>query len=308
MRLVRRVFVGAAASLALGALFTGVALGAEPNADADASITLDPGVGTDGDLGVDTALHAILGGGIDDAATTDGVVSVDSATDPDGASTADVTVGPLTSPDVAGEAGTDADADAQLVLDADETTFAVAGRRGGSVFNVDLGASPDGTAGSPDAELMLGAGTNDSAADADGFAAMALGTGSGANDASAILALGAGSDANDASGSAAADLALGAGTVASDTVASDAVGGVGSETVTDVAATGLGGARGAVLGIQERLSLLTAVAAAGGGDAPAGGTAWPAPYGRSWGRFPTPRSASPTTLRCLACSWPSWPG
>jgi len=253
MRLVRRVFAGAAASLALGALFTGVALGAEPTADADASVTLDLGRGTDGELGVDGVLDELLGGTDDAAATTDAVASVDTRIDPDAGSTIDVSVGPVTSPDIATEAGADADADAQIVLDVDETSFAVAGRRGGSVFSVDLGAAPGGTAGTTGdvaAELALDAGTDDPA-DVDGVASLVIGTGTGAND---------------ASGNVAPDLGTGA--------------------VTEIATTGFGIVNGAVLGIQAAGTALLAGGAVVGGDAPAGRDAMAGPTGPLPGSLP----------------------
>lgn len=62
MRLVRRALAGAGASLALGALFAGAALGAEPTtAEATADATLTIGLGADDDdLGVDVTVVGIV--------------------------------------------------------------------------------------------------------------------------------------------------------------------------------------------------------------------------------------------------------
>lgn len=247
MRLVRRVLTSAAASLALGALLTGVALGAEPTtAEADADATLNLGLGADGATGLDAGLDGILGV-TDGAAATDVVVDTGSGallgtgqpTAPTGAATADVNLGAATDATTDGTADPAADANATIDLGASQASLAGAGMNAGSVVNIDLDAARADSVG---ASADLGSSTGDAGSASGEVAAdLSIGAGTGATDASGSLVLRAGGDASDASGDASADLAFGAGTDAADASADLGIG-----AVLDALATGLGIVNGAV--------------------------------------------------------------
>jgi hypothetical protein len=179
MRLVRRALAGAAASIALGALFTGVAIGAEPTtAEADADATLNVGLGAEGDLDVDAALDGILGV-TDEAGTTtvvvdtsgDAALNTSQATANEATAMSDVSIGVATAGVDSATAGVDtatapdADAGVGIDLNTGRASLAGAGMNAGSLLLIDLDSGrDDAVGGSADASARLGAATD--AADA----------------------------------------------------------------------------------------------------------------------------------------------
>lgn len=186
MRLVRRALTGAAASLALGALFTGVAVGAEPtNAEAGADTTVIVGLGGDGDPTVDVDLDGTLGGTAEPASTEavadlggDAALGGSLASATDGTVVGEVAIGTATDADAASAT----DGDASIDLGASQASLAGAGMNAGSLMNIDLDAGRDGAGGSGTASATLGAVTD--AADGsgpagDGAASLTRAAGSG---------------------------------------------------------------------------------------------------------------------------------
>lgn len=206
MRLVRRALAGAAASMALGALFTGVALGAEPSAEADVDVTFGPG---SDDQSVAVDLGGLLDGVTGDAVidgTTDANVQLDAtlnsaaatASDASGIATvtaADTTAiveiggGATANPDVASGADATADGAAAISLRTSRANLAGAGMAAGSVMLIDLDTSrDDAAAANADGSLTIGGSADDAAADA--VASLGLGAAGGRAGANADGSLG----------------------------------------------------------------------------------------------------------------------
>lgn len=212
MRLVRRALAGAAASLALSALFTGVALGAGPNTEADADATISVGLGADDESTLDAGLDGILG--VNDEAGTNAVVDLNGDAVLSGSPTAtgDLAIGASAMTEATDGTAADADASATIALDAAQASLAGVGMNAGSVMIIDLDAGRVDAVGSSDVSLAIGADTDAADTTADADVSVTLGTGTEAGDSSADLAgalsLGAGTDATDGSADVAVALSL----------------------------------------------------------------------------------------------------
>ena len=291
MRLAIRALAGAAASIALGALFTGTAIGAEPTtAEADANATLTLGLGSDADTEATAEVGGILN--LADGAASSGL-AVDSGAavatgggQLDGAMTsadADLTAG------IVAGAGSDAgggDATAasssRIELNATQSSLAGAGRDAGTVLIIDLDASRDDAVGASAelaSDLQLAAG-DAAGSSADGAAALGVlfGTNGSATEADAVAgtAVGVAPAAPAPAAPPATDVA--------------AVGDGTGEPTTSATVERLSNDAG-VLGSRALGPVIGAVSTTPvevvGGDAPAGGDGEAAPAGSTTSTGPT---------------------